>query len=201
MKKRRKGGATVIQEFNLFEESGEQILHSVKRRKVTLGGGWMAFYKRALRKFNQDCPNLSTYKVYMHLASKQTYQKFVLIAPVAIEKDLNMAHKTVFDALKWLQTQGYIQKCELDGNIAWLLNPNVTTQGAKTRYSKQELWRMYRDRQSIMESIDLNVEERLKLCDELDKLIVKEISEGDDDDELQDVEVEANREYGVHGED
>ena len=141
----------MIQEFNLFDDyTGEHILRSVKKVKPKLGRGWMAFYKKALKTLIQRVPNLSTLKVYLHLASKQTYQMFVMTTYSQIQKDLKMSSSTVYEALKWLKENEYLQVHSVEGNTGFLLNSNVTTQGAQTRKTKAEIWSLTKQKAEVM---------------------------------------------------
>lgn len=100
----------------------------------------MAFYKKPLKKLAIDAPANSVYRVYLYLASKQTFQTFVIVSPKKIMQDLGITDKTYYSAISYLKENGYIQQHEHDGNIAWLLNPNITAKGSANQPVRNALW-------------------------------------------------------------
>lgn len=173
-------------EFNLFDEfTGEQQFHSIKRKKSNLGGGWVAFYKKALKKLVNDVPNLSTLRVYLLLATKQTYQKFVMTTQVQVQKELNMSNSTVYEALKWLKDNKYIQQHNVEGNIGYLLNADVTNCGGANKTKKKELWLLQEKRDEIIK-LDEHIEKRQQILEKLDSLIMGLTTDPDADEEDED---------------
>lgn len=186
MSKKRNGAG--FMEYNLFDTEGNQTLHTVKRlpEKGKLGGGWVAFYKRSIRTLIDECPNFSTMKVYMYIASKQTYQKCAIAKPSHIMKVLGMSSSTVFESLKWLRDNDFLQRYEIDGNIGWLLNPSVTGCGGNTKKSKERLWRLGIERRKA--ELEQDIEKRKFLLEKLDSMIMKLVTEDDDDEIIEEVE-------------
>ena len=98
------------------------------------------FYKKQLKQLAIDAPPLSVLRIYLYLASKQTFDTYVLVTPTKIMKDLGIAKRTFYDGIKYLKENGYVQQHEHDGNIAWLLNPSLTTRGRGNNDIKAALW-------------------------------------------------------------
>lgn len=180
--------------YDLFTGKGEQVLHTVKKKRVGLGQGWIAMYKRAIRRLINECEQLSTLKIYLFLASKQSYQKLIYITPKAIQDELGMAKKTVFTALRWLEKQGYIQRHIIDGNRAILMCPAQTICGTGTKPSKEKLW-SYTEKLRAVEAmpaqLDEDIRKRRELLDAYEKLI-KGVIRLDDDVEQPTEEELAN---------
>lgn len=126
--------------FSQFNAKGELVSETVTARPRQLGGEWIVFYKKALKQLVMDCPALSVCRIYLYLASKQTFETFVIVTPAKIMADLQIARKTFYDGIKWLKENGYVQQHEHDGNIAWLLNPSKTTRGSGKQSVKNALW-------------------------------------------------------------
>lgn len=173
--------------YDLFDAEGQQVLHSVRRKKSTLGGGWVAFYKKRIRQLIVDCPNFATFKVYMMLASKQTYQKFVIITTTKLAELLNLNRSTVSESLTWLQNNGYLQRHKVDGVTGWLLNAKVTICGAVSKPSKEELWDLT-ERRNKIDQLDVEISKREALKAALDRMIRANINEEEySDDEFDEV--------------
>lgn len=126
--------------FTQYNAKGELVSDTVTSKPRQLGGEWIVFYKKALKQLVMDCPALSVMRIYLYLASKQTFETFVLVTPSAIMADLQIARKTFYDGMKWLKENGYVQQHQHDGNIAWLLNPTKTTRGRGQQHVKNSLW-------------------------------------------------------------
>lgn len=186
MAKKRKTEAQYA-EFNLFDAEGNQTLHSQYKLPKTgkLGGGWVAFYKRSIRNLIAECPNFSTMKVYLYIASKQTYQKCAIVKNAHIMKTLNMSSSTVHEALKWLRDHDFMQKYTIDGNTGWLLNPSVTGCGGNSKKSKERLWRLGIERRKA--ELEKDIEKRKALLETLDGMIMKVISDEDEEDIIEEV--------------
>lgn len=174
-------------EFNLFDAEGNQTLHSQYKLPKTgkLGGGWVAFYKRSIRNLIAECPNFSTMKVYLYIASKQTYQKCAIVKNAHIMKMLNMSSSTVHEALKWLRDHDFMQRYTIDGNTGWLLNPSVTGCGGNSKKSKERLWRLGIERRKA--ELEKDIEKRKALLESLDGMIMKVISDEDEEDIIEEV--------------
>ena len=126
--------------FAQYNAKGELVSDTVTSRPRQLGGEWIVFYKKALKQLVMECPALSVIRIYLYLASKQTFETFVIVTPAKIMSDLQIARKTYYDGMKWLKENGYVQQHEHDGNIAWLLNPTKTTRGRGQQSVKNSLW-------------------------------------------------------------
>lgn len=201
--KKKKPNNAVYAEYNLFDQRGNMTLHSKYKlpKQGKLGGGWVAFYKRSIRALIDECPNFSTMKVYMYIASKQTYQKCAIVKNTHIMKTLHMSSSTVFEALKWLRENDYLQRYEIDGNTGWLLNPSVTGCGGNSKKSKEKLWRLGIERRKA--ELEKSIEKRQALLETLDEMIMKTIQDEDDDEIFDDAKMidEETGEIIVQGDD
>lgn len=176
-------GLAQVMEMNLFDEhTGQQELHVVKRRKPKLGRGWMAFYKKALKRLIKEVPNLSTLKVYLWLASKQTYQKFVMTTQKQIQLDLKMSNSTVYESIKWLRENKYLQSHDVEGNSAFLLNAQVTTCGATSMTKKRELW-LLQEHKDELQRMDADIAKKQEALDKLNGFIAALTTSDDADTE------------------
>ena len=130
----------MIYEYSLFDDQGRLISKTV-RKKAKLKGDWIVFYKQPLRKLIERTDiEPSILRIYFWLASKQTFENYVMVTRKKIAKDLNLSRNTVFKALKFLQNEGYLKIVDLDGNTGFLLNPVVTVKGAKQKFEKMTMW-------------------------------------------------------------
>lgn len=173
---KKQTGKVAYQEINLFDNAGNQIYSGLKKtNNKTLGSGWVAFYKKKIRQLINECPNLSTMKVYMWLASKQTLEALVMATPQGIIEATSMSRERVFSALKWLQDNDYIQKHQADGNIGWLLNPKVTVNGGEQKKRRSEIWDLYKKKEHAQ--LEEDVEKRKTLIATLDSLIDERLVE------------------------
>lgn len=126
--------------FAQYNAKGELLSDTVTSRPRRLEGEWVVFYKKPLKQLAISAPPLSVLRIYLYLASKQTFETYVIVTPSKIMQDLGMAKRTFYDGIKYLKENGYVQQHEHDGNIAWLLNPTLTTRGRGNNAVKNTLW-------------------------------------------------------------
>jgi len=126
--------------FAQYNRKGELLSDTVTSRPRRLEGEWIVFYKKPLKQLAISAPPLSVLRIYLYLASKQTFETYVIVTPTKIMQDLGMAKRTFYDGIKYLKENGYVQQHEHDGNIAWLLNPTLTTRGRGNHAVKNALW-------------------------------------------------------------
>ena len=126
--------------FAQYNAKGELLSDTVTSRPRRLEGEWIVFYKKPLKQLAISAPPLSVLRIYLYLASKQTFETYVIVTPAKIMQDLGMAKRTFYDGIKYLKENGYVQQHEHDGNIAWLLNPTLTTRGRGNNSVKNALW-------------------------------------------------------------
>lgn len=126
-------------EFNLFEDDGKLVSSTISRRKK-LGGDWVAFYKGPLKSLAEADVPAATLRVYLWLASKQTFDKFVMTTPTAIANALGLTYESIRKSIRWLETNQYLQVHKIEGNNGYLLNPEKTTRGAKGNADKKLIW-------------------------------------------------------------
>ena len=123
-----------------YNAVGELISDTVTSRPRRLEGEWIVFYKKPLKRLAIDAPPLSVLRVYLYLASQQTFETYVIVTPKKIMQDLEMARRTFYDAIRYLKENGFVQQHEHNGNIAWLINPTLTTRGRGNQAVKNALW-------------------------------------------------------------
>ena len=126
--------------FAQYNAKGELLSDTVTSRPRRLEGEWIVFYKKPLKQLAISAPPLSVLRIYLYLASKQTFETYVIVTPAKSMADLGMAKRTFYDGIKYLKENGYVQQHEHDGNIAWLLNPTLTTRGRGNNSVKNALW-------------------------------------------------------------
>lgn len=126
--------------FAQYNAVGELISDTVTSRPRRLEGEWIVFYKKPLKRLAIDAPPLSVLRVYLYLASQQTFETYVLVSPKKIMQDLEMARRTFYDAVRYLKENGFVQQHEHNGNIAWLINPTLSTRGRGNQTVKNALW-------------------------------------------------------------
>lgn len=168
-----------VKEFNLFDNYGEQVVHHVSTvPQGLLGKGWIAMYKKPLRKLATECPHLSTLKVYLHVAGKETYKKGVIISNECIANELGISERSVERAIDWLREHGYMLTVEIDGVRAFIFNPQINVCSGRSKQGKKELWaaavqkelalrsEKIREGNAVLEAIDALIQEKLKPDDE-----------------------------------
>lgn len=146
-----------ISEYNLFDEWTGDLITSTVRKKPRLRGDYIVFYKKALVSLVDVVPNLATFRIYMYLCGKQTFETYVMTTPKAIADKLNLSIKTVRESLKWLERSNYIMRSKLEGNYAILINPSVSNKGAGSAIKRHEEWQVQRTARGI--AIDLSNKE------------------------------------------
>lgn len=139
-KQKTKDQRVAWRRFAQYNAVGELISDTVTSRPRRLEGEWIVFYKKPLKQLAIDAPPLSVLRVYLYLASQQTFETYVIVAPSKIMKDLGMARRTFYDAIRYLKENGFVQQHEHNGNIAWLINPTLTTRGRGNQTVKNALW-------------------------------------------------------------
>lgn len=132
------------QVFSLFDnETGELIARNESVvNNYKLGEDWIVMYQKRLRQLAETVPNLSTIKVYMYLASAQSFDNYIYTTTKQVSLDLDMTYKTTWLAVKWLEDNHYLRRVTPNGVPAFMLNPDVTTKGAKTLQAKKAAWSM-----------------------------------------------------------
>lgn len=182
MSKKKTGMANMFTEFNIWTPGGEQVLHRVsKMPKGKLGRGWVAIYKKAVRKLIIECPSYNTLRIYLFLASKQTYEKVVIVAAKTVIEALNINISSFTRGIKWLIEHEYIKPMVVDGVRGWILNPQVTVCGASSKNGKQRLWTLQKNKERAQ--LEEDIEQRKKLIETLDQLIMENLTEEEDNDD------------------
>ena len=128
-----------LRQYSLFTDDGE-LISTTLTKKPRLAGDWIVFYKGQLKKLAESNVEASTLRVYLWLASKQTFENYVMTTRSTIAEKLNLSKITVHRAINWLICNGYLIEAKVEGNVGYLLNPDITTKGAKNKAEKQTLW-------------------------------------------------------------
>lgn len=129
----------LIREFRLFEDDGSLVAKTV-RKGTMLGEGWFVMYKEAVQRLLKECPNFATFKVFIQLASYQTYDVYVYVSIRQVATDLGMTYRTAWGCVKWLEAHKYLRRELQNGTPVFLLNHLVTTCGKKSLPAKSKLW-------------------------------------------------------------
>ena len=121
----------IIRQIKLIdEETGEFISSNEQKLGTKLKEGWIVVYKKALVRLLDECPNFATLKVYLRIASAQTYDTITYITTPYIAKTLGMTYQTAWNAVKWLVRNKYIKKSQnKTGANGFIVNPFVSTCG------------------------------------------------------------------------
>ena len=121
----------IIRQIKLIDDvTGEFISSNEQKLGTKLKEGWIVVYKKALVKLLEECPNFATLKVYLRIASAQTYDTITYITTPYIAKTLGMTYQTAWNAVKWLIRNKYIKKSQnKTGANGFIVNPFVSTCG------------------------------------------------------------------------
>ena len=87
--------------FAQYNRKGELISDTVTSKPRRLEGEWIVFYKKPLKQLAIEAPPLSVLRIYLYLASKQTFETYVIVTPSKIMSDLGMAKRTFYDGIKY----------------------------------------------------------------------------------------------------
>lgn len=133
------GDNVSLRQYSLFTDDGE-LISTTLTKKPRLAGDWVVFYKGQLKKLAESNVEASTLRVYLWLASKQTFENYVMTTRKTIAEKLNLSKITVHRAINWLIENQYLIEAKVEGNVGYLLNPDVTTKGAKNKAERKGLW-------------------------------------------------------------
>ena len=130
-----------VKQFSLYdEETGELISRTTRKEIKKIEGDWIVFFAKPLTKLIEQTNESAIIRVYLWLASKQTFNDYVLVDRKTIYESLKISRMTCYRSIKWLVSNGYISEIFHDGNKGFFLNPNVTTKGSKNFKEKKNKW-------------------------------------------------------------
>lgn len=130
-----------IQQFSLYDETtGELISKTTKKTIKRLVGDWIVFFAKPLAKLVESTNEAAIIRVYLWLASKQTFNDYVFVDRKTIYETLKISRMSCYKALKWLMKNEYISEVKQDGIKGFFINPNVTTKGSKNFKDKRNKW-------------------------------------------------------------
>lgn len=129
----------MIKQINLFDDEGN-FVRSVTQTGSQLKEGWIVFYKEELERLMKLNLDYSVVKVYMYLCSQQTYEKLVMTPISHAARELGMAYRTAWGAIRTLEREGFLARRTVDGVRGFLINPKVSTCGKASLAAKQILW-------------------------------------------------------------
>ena len=136
----------VFTEFSLFEvdpETGEKrtISDTVSRRRGTqFGDDWVVLQNKAINKLLDEGASYSALRLYLKLVSMQDYGKEIRVSKPYLYKSLDMHRKSFADALKWLEDSGFVREIEVQGQLAFVLNPDHTAKGSSSLKARKSIW-------------------------------------------------------------
>lgn len=133
------GDTLSLRQYSLFTDDGE-LISTTLTKKPRLAGDWIVFYKGQLKRLAESQVEASTLRVYLWLASKQTFENYVMTTRATIATKLNLSKITVHRAINWLIENQYLIEAKVEGNVGYLLNPDITTKGAKNKAERKGLW-------------------------------------------------------------
>lgn len=132
---------STIKQFSLYDEkTGELISRTTRKETKKIEGDWIVFFAKPLTKLIEQTNESAIIRVYLWLASKQTFNDYVLVNRKTIYESLKISRMTCYRSIKWLVNNGYILEITNDGNKGFFLNPNVTTKGNKNFKAKKNKW-------------------------------------------------------------
>lgn len=181
-------------QFTLFDDEGT-IIKSTTYSDEGLNTGWIVMYKKNIIEILNKCKELTKLKVFMFLASQQTYDSIVVANMAYISKQLKISYKSTWLAIKWLEENQIVVRIVKNGVHGFLINPKYTTCGRKSLKEKRSLWdRMIMTEKhvdtgtgEIIEMKEIPIEEKeIELTDKLIKQIFGEdkgLSLPDDEEE------------------
>jgi len=146
---------STIKQFSLYDEkTGELISRTTRKEIKRIEGDWIVFFAKPLAKLIEETNESAIIRVYLWLASKQTFNDYVLVDRKTIYETLKISRMTCYRSIKWLINKGYISEVTLDGNKGFFLNPNVTTKGSKNFKDKKNKWSFEILKKDIKETDD-----------------------------------------------
>ena len=150
---------STVKQFSLYDEkTGELISRTTRKEIKRIEGDWIVFFTKPLAKLVEQTNESAIIRVYLWLASKQTFNDYVMTTRNAIVDSLKISRMTCYRAIKWLVNNGYISEVTLDGNKGFFLNPNVTTKGSKNFKDKRNKWSFEILKKDIKETEDSTFE-------------------------------------------
>lgn len=141
----------VFTEFSLFEvdpETGEKLPLSdtvTRRRGTQFGDDWVVLQNKAIQKLLSENASYSALRLYLKFVSLQDYGKEIRVSKPYLYKSLNMHRKSFADALKWLEEEGFVKEIEVQGQLAFVLNPEHTAKGSSSLKARRGIWSLKPD--------------------------------------------------------
>ena len=129
-----------VMQFSLYDEKTGELISKTIKKKIRIEGDWIVFFAKPLTKLVQDTSESAIIRVYLWLASKQTFNDYVIVDRKTIYETLKISRMSCYKALKWLIKNNYIQEIKENGIKGFFLNPNVTTKGSKNFKAKKSKW-------------------------------------------------------------
>lgn len=136
----------VFTEFSLFEvnpETGEKLPLSdtvTRKRGTQFGDDWVVLQNKAINKLLDEGASYSALRLYLKLVSMQDYGKEIRVSKPYLYKSLDMHRKSFADALKWLEDSGFVREIEVQGQLAFVLNPDHTAKGSSALKARRGIW-------------------------------------------------------------
>lgn len=97
-------------------------------------------YKEHLLRLADECPTLTSIRVFLMISAMQKYDGPVTVTKAEIARRLKTSRQNVYKAIAWLESHDYLREISYNGLRAFALNPDVTVFG-KDLASKTRLYR------------------------------------------------------------
>lgn len=138
-------------QFTLFDDEGT-VIKSTTYSEEGLNAGWVVMYQRGILSLLNKCKELTKLKVFMFLASQQTFDSIVVTNMAFVARELKMSYKSAWLAVKWLEENKVLKRVVKNGVSGFLLNPKYTTCGRKSLKEKRALWKILEDNPQRIDS-------------------------------------------------
>lgn len=134
-------GEKIKQYRTIDAETGEIELDISRRVNPNqLGKDWCAMYQFRIQVMIDEFPTLTTWKVFMYLASKLNYEDIYETTKREVSEGIGVNYKDTLKAMNWLIDNDYIQVVKNRKDLfEFSLNPDVVMKGNK-KYEQLKRW-------------------------------------------------------------
>lgn len=138
------------------KETGE-IIKDIQVSGTPLGSEWYAMYRTAMNQLLLDkkAPN-SVVRVFCLLCNMQTYDNAVLCSRKYIKDMLGMSRKTVYTCLTYLIEHSFIMETTVNGNTAFIINPEASSCGKASIASRRKIFKMNPFGDKLLKTVDVS---------------------------------------------
>lgn len=130
-----------LREYNEFTEDGELISSTLTRRPKKVKGRWYFVNSNKFNAYMLKQKSLVAVKVLLYLASKMTFTSpLVKTTKTFLATQVGCTPKQIWQAVQQLKKDALLVETSVDGQAAYLLNPNYFTIGGNVRSEQVKLW-------------------------------------------------------------